>query len=198
MDRSSGSPGTRANERKETRMNTTHIEQRTRRLIGRRFALISLVSVALISLLAVPALAAVQPVEQILRVTDIGHHSADLGLVESRLIFPPGARWKTDPEAGPLTLTVESGAVGVVLGGGLARIERRVSPLQEAGFQRLEPGQMTVLSSGDTLVVVRGYQLHVDNDNEIMAATGVSRIVLGPLPIVTDRLTGTQARSRAR
>jgi hypothetical protein len=159
---------------------------------------VTVVAVALIGLLGVPALAASSPVEQIVRVTSVGPPAADLGLVESRLIFPPGARWESDPDAGPLTLTVESGAVGVVLGGGLARIERRVSPLQEAGFQRLEPGQMTVLSSGDTLVVVRGYQLHVDNDNEIMAATGVSRIVLGPLPIVTDRLTGTQARSRAR
>jgi hypothetical protein len=194
MDRSSGSPGTRANERKETRMNTTHIEQRTRRLIGRRFALISLVSVALISLLAVPALAAVQPVEQILRVTDIGHHSADLGLVESRLIFPPGARWKTDPEAGPLTLTVESGKVGVFLGGGLARIERDANPLQAARFHPLEPGQMTMLGPGDTLVVIRGEQLHVDNDDDRMATAAVSRILRAPLPIVTVGLTETQAR----
>jgi hypothetical protein len=159
---------------------------------------VAVVAVALIGLLGVPALAAVQPVEQIVRVTSVGPPAADLGLVESRLIFPPGARWEIDPDAGPLTLTVESGTVGVILGGGLARIERHVSPLQEVGFQRLGPGQMTVLSPGDTLVVVRGYQLHVDNDGESMAVTDVSRIVLGPLPIVRDRLTGTQARSGPR
>jgi hypothetical protein len=150
------------------------------------------------SLLVVPALAAVQPVEQIRRVTPLGHPSADLGLVESRLIFPAGARWETDPDAGPLTLTVESGKVGVFLGGGLARIERDVSPLQETGFHRLEPGRMAVLWPGDTLVVIRGHQLRVDNDDDHMATAAVSRMLRAPLQIVTDRLTGTQARSRAR
>lgn len=150
-----------------------------------RALVVSLVAVSLLNLLAVPALAALQPVEQIVRVTSVGHAASGLGVVESRLIFPPGARWETDPEAGPLTLTVETGKVGVVLGGGLARIERQVNPLQEDRIHRLEPDQMAFLWPGDTLVVVRGYHLRVDNDEDTVATTAVSRVVRAPLPVLT-------------
>lgn len=149
-----------------------------------RAAFVSLAAVALISLLAVPALAALQPVEQILRVTRAGHPSAGLGVVDSRLIFPPGARWEIDPEAGPLTLSIETGKVGVVLGGGQARIVRQPNPLQEGRVHRLEPEQMAFLWPGDELVIVRGYDLRVDNDDDIVAVTAVSRFVRAPFPIV--------------
>ena len=147
-----------------------------------RAAIVTFVVVTLLSLLAVPALAAVQPVEQILRVTRVGHPSAGLGIVESRLIFPPGTRWETDPEAGPLTLTVETGKVGVVLSGGQARIVRHVNPLQAGRVHRLDPEQMAFLWPGDELVVVRGYGLRVDNDEDALATAKVSRVAREPLP----------------
>lgn len=151
-----------------------------------RVLFVSLVAVALISLTGVPAaIAASQPLEQILHVTQAGRPQSGLSLVESRLTFSPGDRWETDPEAGPLTITVESGKVGVVLGGGLARIERHVSPLQDARFHRLEPGRMAILWPGDTLVVIRGYHLRVDNDEDVVAAAMVSRVLRAPLPAVT-------------
>ena len=113
-------------------MNTTRHE-RNKRLIGRASRLIALVGVALTALVALPAaMAATAPVEQILRITRLSPAPDDLALIESRLIFPAGARWEIDPDAGPLTLVVESGELDVVLGGGLARIERQQSPLQTA------------------------------------------------------------------
>jgi hypothetical protein len=146
-------------------------------------------------LLGATAVSAVSsPVELIQRVTHLNHPSADLGLVESRLIFPPGARWDVDPEAGPLTLTVEHGTVGVVLGDGLARIERHVSPLQEARIHRLDPNQMAFLWPGDRLVVVDGYRLRVDNDDAAIAAAMASRIVQAPLPAMPSTESVGQPR----
>ncbi|MGH2615690.1 MAG: hypothetical protein ACRDJC_10660, partial [Thermomicrobiales bacterium] len=66
--------------------------------------------------------------------------------------------------------------VGIFLGGGLARIERQQSPLQDKRFQRLEPGRMAFLSPGDKLVVIRGYELRVENDEDIVVAIAVSRL----------------------
>jgi hypothetical protein len=159
---------------------------RNRNPVRKHFAtLVSFVAVALMGLLAVPAIAALQPVEQILRVAKVGHPSAGLGIVESRLIFPPGARWEIDPEAGPVTMTVETGKIGVVLGGGQARVVRHVNPLQERRIHPLQPEQMTFLWPGDQLVVVRGYGLRVDNDDDAPAMAHVSRVVREPLPVLS-------------
>lgn len=149
-----------------------------------RAAFVSCVALVVASLLALPVLATVQPTEEILRVTRVGNPSAGLGMVDSRLTFPPGARWDMDSENGPLTLTVETGKIGVVLGGGLARIERQVNPLQEGRIHRLEPAQMAYLWPGDTLTIVRGYGLRVDNDELFAAVTEVSRLLREPLPTV--------------
>jgi hypothetical protein len=173
--------GAGANERKEAVMNTTRHERNTQRLIGRASRLISLVGVALTVFLNLPAaMAATAPVEQILHITRLSPAPNDLALIESRLIFPAGARWEIDPDAGPLTLAVESGKVGIVLGGGLARIERQQTPLQAAQFQRLDPGRTATLLPGNKLVVVRGYQLRVDNDDDAIAAITVSRLGRAP------------------
>lgn len=147
-----------------------------------RAAFVSFVALVVASLLALPVLAAVQPMEEILRVTRVGHPSAGLGMVDSRLTFPSGSRWDMDSENGPLTLTVETGKIGVVLGGGLARIERQVNPLQEGSIHRLEPAQMAYLWPGDTLTIVRGYGLRVDNDELFTAVAMVSRLLREPLP----------------
>jgi hypothetical protein len=169
----------------ETVMNTTRRERTTPRLIGRASRLISLVGVALTILLTLPAaMAATVPVEQILHFIWLGPVPNERVLIESRLIFPSGAHWEVDPDAGPLKLAVESGELGVVLGGGLARIERHLSPLQPAQFHRLEPGQMASLRPGDALFVIDGYQLRVDNDDDSLAAAVVSRVIHGPLPFV--------------
>ena len=94
-----------------------------------RAAFVSIIAVALVSVLTMPALATLQPVEHILRITTVGHPSAGPGVVESHLMFPPGSRWHIDPDAGPLTLSIESGKVGVILSGGQARVVRQVNPL---------------------------------------------------------------------
>jgi hypothetical protein len=147
-----------------------------------RAAFVSFVAWTVFGLVAVPTLATLQPVEQILYVGRVGHPSAGLGMVTSRLTFPSGARWDMDSENGPLTLTVSSGKIGVVLGGGLARIKRQENPLQQVRIHRLEPAQMAYLWPGDTLTIVRGYGLRVDNDDFFTAVARVSRLLREPLP----------------
>jgi hypothetical protein len=152
----------------------------------RQAAFVSFIAVVLAGLFAAPTLATLQPIEQILRVARYGHPEAGLGQIESRLIFPPGARWEVDPEAGPLTLEVEFGKVGVVLGGGQARIVRYANPLQEIRIHRLQPEQMAYLWPGDKLTVVRGYGVRVDNDDHAPAMALVSRVVREPLPVLSN------------
>jgi hypothetical protein len=74
------------------------------------------------------------------------------------------------------------------LGGGLARSERQQSLLRAAQLRRLDPSQTATSMPGNTLVVVRGYQLRVDNDEDTVAAA-ISWIVRAPLPTVA---TGEQ------
>jgi hypothetical protein len=99
-----------------------------------------------------------------------------LQLVTTRLIVPAQTHWETDPDAGPLTLTVETGALLVQLGGGLARIERLSSPLAAESIGPLLPGQPAELRPGDRLVVVRGFALTVTNDEQAPATAIVVRL----------------------
>jgi hypothetical protein len=99
-----------------------------------------------------------------------------LQLVTTRLTVPTQATWETDPDAGPLTFTVESGVLTVQLGGGLARIERPSNPLVAEISGPMMPGQPAVLRPGDRLVVVRGFELTVANDEQAPATAIVVRL----------------------
>lgn len=96
--------------------------------------------------------------------------------------MPPGSLWETDPDAGPLTLTVAGGALEVVLDGGSARLERPGTVLTGEHKGPLQPGRATVLAIGDRLVVVRGFHLTVGNDHEAAATAIITRHHKGPLP----------------
>ena len=140
--------------------------------------LIALIAVALTALATVPAvLADAVATEEVISVQRVGRHQDFLNVVTMRLSVPAHAQWQTDPDAGPMTFTVETGALGVMLGGGSARIERRTDPLQGGHIGPLQPGRQTVLWPGDRLVIVRGFQLVVTNDEDQPASAIVMRHV---------------------
>jgi hypothetical protein len=140
--------------------------------------LISLVAVALMALATMPAVMAAQvATEDVINVQRVGRHSDVLNVVTTHLSIPAQARWETDPDAGPLTFTVETGALGVMLGGGSARIERRPDPLQGGHIGPLQPGRQTVLWPGDRLVIVRGFRLMVTNDQNEPGSALVTQYV---------------------
>lgn len=114
--------------------------------------------------------------EDVISSRSVGRPPDILTMVTTHLTVPSRAHWETDPDAGPLTLTVETGTLSVRLGGGLARIERRVNPLTGERFSPLPPGQPVVLGAGDRLVVVRGFQLTVTNDEQTPATAIVVRL----------------------
>jgi hypothetical protein len=140
--------------------------------------LVSLVAFALMALATVPAVMAAGATEEVISVQRVGRHQDVLTLVTTRLTVPAQAHWATDPDAGPMTFTVDSGVLGVMLGGGSARIERRMDPLQGGHIGPLRPGRQTILGPGDRLVVVRGFQLVVTNDEDEPASAIVSRLQL--------------------
>lgn len=141
-----------------------------------------LVTIVAMSLLAVPAgQAAPVSRQEVLSVQSLGRHPDTFYAMVTRLTVPPQSTWATDPDDGPLTLRVETGMLGVRLGGGSARLERYANPLLEASrgevqITPLTPGQVTVLRPGDRLVIVRGFQLTVTNDTEGPATAIVSRM----------------------
>ena len=155
---------------------------RTSRVARFSSGLVALATLALIGVGAVPAvLAAPVATEVIVDVTRIARSSDVLTIVESRLTVPPGARWETDPDAGPLTITVETGKMAVFLGGGSARLERLPDPLLGARITPFQLGRLTLLWPGDRLVVVRGFQVVAENDEDQTAVARVSRLSRTPL-----------------
>ena len=83
--------------------------------------LIAFVAVALIGLTAAPAvLAAPDATEAMISIRTIHRHPDVLTLVTTRLTVPPEAQWAVDPDVGLLTVTVETGTLAVILGGGSA------------------------------------------------------------------------------
>ena len=149
-----------------------------RHLAHGKCQLISFVAVALIALATMPAVMATPgATEEVISVQRVGRHLDVLNVVTTHLSVPAQAQWETDPDAGPMTFTVEAGTFGVTLGGGSARIERRTDPLQGGHIGPLQPGRETVLWPGDRLVIVRGFQLVVTNDEDEPAAAVVMRHV---------------------
>jgi hypothetical protein len=114
--------------------------------------------------------------EDVISSRGVGRPPNNFIMVTTHLTVPSQAYWETDPDAGPLTLTVVTGTLSVRLGGGLARIERRVNPLTGEHFSPLPPGQPVVLGAGDRLVVVRGFQLTVTNIEQTPATAIVVRL----------------------
>ena len=142
-----------------------------------RSRLISFVALALMGHTAVPgAMAAQIATEAVISVERVGGHRDLRQVVTTRLSVPAHAQWQTDPDAGPMSVTVESGTLGVLLGGGSARIERRPDPLLGGHIGPLPPGHEVTLGSGDRLVIVRGFQLVVTNDADEPASAIVSRL----------------------
>ena len=155
-----------------------------RRLSGTSL-LMAIVTVVLLALAPVPAvIASSGATEEVLSILRVDHRSRPrvLNAVTTRLTVPAHARWETDPDAGPLTLTVETGALGVTLGGGSARVERRPDPLLGDHISPLSVDQQSILWPGDRLVIVRGFQLTVTNDHDEPASAIVSRLRLAPTP----------------
>ena len=83
-----------------------------------------------------------EAIEEIISVTTVNRHPDVLETVHSRVTFPPESVWRIDPDLGPLSLSVEKGALTVLLGGGLARIEREANPLV---FEQIGPLTREVL-----------------------------------------------------
>jgi hypothetical protein len=150
------------------------------------YLLITAIVVVLLALPTVPAVTAApgatENVISILRI-DQRPHAPDLNVVTTRLTVPPQAQWETNPDAGPLTVTVETGALGVMLGDGSARVERRPDPLLGGHISPVSLDERTVLWPGDRLVIVRGFELTVTNDEDEPASAIVSRLRQAPTPI---------------
>jgi len=113
--------------------------------------------------------------EEIISVSEVNRHPDVLEIVHSRITVPPEAMWQTDPDLGPLSLSVEIGALTVFLGGGAARIEREENPLVFEQIGPLTPGRAAVLGRGDRLIVIRGFDLQVSNNGNVTASALVSR-----------------------
>jgi hypothetical protein len=146
------------------------------------FRLITFGIIVVLVLQLVPSgLAASNASEDVISIQFVSRPPDILQEVTTRLIVPAQAHWETDPDAGPLTFTVETGALSVQLGGGLARIERRSNLLIGEHISPLSPGRAAVLSPGDRLVVVRGFQLAVTNDGQMPATAIVVRLRQAPV-----------------
>ena len=144
---------------------------------SRASLLIRLVTVFVIGLTLAPAVrAASTATEAIISIQRVNGHPDVLDLVTTSLAVPAQSQWETDPDAGPLSLTVTAGELEVRLGGGLARIERQSTLLMGERIGPLSPGRTVTLWRGDRLVVVRGFQLTVTNDNDAPASVIVVRL----------------------
>jgi hypothetical protein len=131
----------------------------------------------LVTGVSLPAtLAAPTAMEEVIGVRRVHRQAVLLTVVFSRVTIPVGAVWETDPDAGPLSLTVQMGELGILLDGGSARIERRPNPLTGGQIGPLRPGQLVRLGPGDRLVVVRGFHLTLANDGSETAIAIVSRL----------------------
>jgi hypothetical protein len=121
--------------------------------------------------------------ETVLMVEPIGSLPEGRSRVYSRIAMRPHARWEADLDAGPLTLFVQHGRVGLVLDDGSAHVE-----VDDLLFgKRSDPvpsGHRVVLWPGDRLVVSRGRHLRVDNDDATLAIISVARLQQSP-PSVT-------------
>jgi hypothetical protein len=149
----------------------------SRRASGTRLVC-SLVTILVIVLAAVPAvLAASGATEEILSIQRLNRDPDGRSIVTTRLTVPAQTRWVTDPDAGPLTFTVQTGALAVMLGGGSARIDRQSTPLMGQQIGPLQPGRTAVLRPSDRLIIVRGFDLTVTNDGDGQANAIVSRLV---------------------
>ena len=145
------------------------------------FRMPALVTVFALGLMAAPAvIAAPAATEKAIIAKRIGRQPAVPYAMLTRLIVPPQAVWETDPDAGPLTLRVETGVLGVMLAGGSARIEHHANPLMDElivdQMSPLPPGRTVLLKPGDRLVIVRGFQLTVTNAEDAPASAIVSRL----------------------
>ncbi len=154
---------------------------RMHRTESRRPRLYALITVVALGLMAAPAvIAAPSATEEVISVHSAGRQPDVLDTIVTRLTVPPQAVWETDPAAGPLSLRVETGVLGVMLGGGSARIERQANPLMaeqlDEQIMPLPPGRTALLRAGDRLVIVRGFQLTVTNDEERPAIAIVRRL----------------------
>jgi hypothetical protein len=142
----------------------------------------ALVTVFALGLMAVPAvIAAPAATEGVISIQRVGRPPGVSSVMVTRLVVPPQTVWETDPDAGPLTLTVEKGRLGVTLGGGSARIERQSNILMDEQFldeqiTPLPPGLTATLRSGDRLVIVRGFQLTVTNDQDVPSSAIMVRV----------------------
>ena len=145
----------------------------------------ALVTVFALGLMAAPAvIAAPVATEEAIRAQRIGRQPGSSNALMTRLTLPPQAVWETDPDAGPLTLRVETGVLGVMLAGGSARVEHHANPLMDElivdQMSPLPPGRTVLLKPGDRLVIVRGFQLTVTNAEETPASAIVSRLRRAP------------------
>jgi hypothetical protein len=117
--------------------------------------------------------------ETVLLIEPVGPPQRTQVRVYSRVAFRPNAEWVTDLKGGPLTLFVQHGRVGVVLELGSAQLERQ-DPLFANHVASFPEGRRVQLQSGDRLVVTRGGQLRVDNDDSTLAIVSVSRQQTSP------------------
>ena len=95
--------------------------------------------IGIMSIGTAPAHADPVATETILGITRIGRPADGLAIVNARVDLPAGARWTTDPDAGPLWLTVADGSLEIELGGGLGRIERKPDLFLGGRITPLEP-----------------------------------------------------------
>ena len=158
--------------------------------------MIALVTVCALGLTAGPAvLAAAVVTQDVISVQRVGRSPDVRHVMATRLTVPPQAVWETDPDAGPLTLTVETGVLGVRLGGGSARLEQHANilldePTMAEQITPLPPGHLAALRPGDRLVIVRGFQLTVTND-EGEPATAILRRLQQPAVLTADGTSTT-------
>ena len=148
------------------------------RTIGRacRRAVRVVAVIGIMSIGTAPAHAAPVATETILGITRIGRPADGLAIVNARVDLPAGARWTTDPDAGPLWLTVADGSLEIELGGGLGRIERKPDLFLGGRITPLEPGRVVALDPGDRVVVVDGFQLTAFNDGAASAVAFVRSV----------------------
>lgn len=142
----------------------------TQNTIGLVLAIAALLAAAAGGAMAIPTVR-----EEVISSIGMEQARSAWRITNSRLTVPPGAEWATALGSGPLALTVESGRIRVVLDGGLARIERRPQPLVAGFIRPLETGSRTALLSGDQLVIDRGVELHVTNDDDVGAVAMLLR-----------------------
>jgi hypothetical protein len=132
-----------------------------------------------------PAPQAAGAAETVLLVEPIGPPQEGRSSVYSRIDMRPHARWEADLDAGPLTLFVQHGRVGLVLDDGSAHVEvddllfgKRSDPVS--------PGSRIVLRPGDRLIVSRGRHLRVDNDDATLAIIYVWHLQQPPHSVIAE------------